>query len=498
MEALQGNHIETNIVIPRKEYDELKAENLRLRHELAQLKRMIFGSRSERFIPIKDGQLALGFEIEEAPKPEPEKETITYSREKQDKLEKKGHSRLELPAHLPRIEEIIEPKEDITGAEKIGETVTEVLEYEPGKLYVIKIIRPKYKLAQSTKEETKIVTGELPSLPIPRGIVGAGLLAFIFLSKYVDHIPFYRQVQQFKRQGIRIAETSIQGWFKAICKQLESLYIVHKQLALKSSYIQSDETPIKVKSSEKVGSSHKGFFWAYNFPLEKMVLFEYSKSRGRETPEQFLESFSGTLQTDGYNVYDIFEKKKDIILLGCMAHARRKFDEALSNDKDKAEQALKFIQELYSIERKIKEQGLNFEQIKELRQKHAVPVLNEFKQWLDKNLNETLPKSVIGQAISYTLSLWNRLIRYVEDGKYKIDNNLIENSIRPIAVGRKNYLFAGSHEAAQRAAMMYSFFGTCKINNINPYEWLKNIIERLPDCKQSELENLLPHKWVKH
>jgi len=274
----------------------LTAELLYYKQELAQLKRMIFGSKSERHIGNDPGQLNLGLDVESVELTEKETEQITYTRSKSDN--KKGSAiRLALPSHLHREEHIIEPEEDITGARKIGEVVTEVLEYTPGKFYVERYVRPKYVFPK----EERIVIGELPSLPIPRGNAGSGLLAHLLISKFVDHLPFYRQVQQFKRQDIDIAESTISGWFTASCRLLEPLYERLVNRVRGSSYLMADETPIPVQTRDKPGSTHKGYHWVYYAPLEKLVCFDYRKGRGRDGPEEFLESFRGMLQTDGYN-----------------------------------------------------------------------------------------------------------------------------------------------------------------------------------------------------
>lgn len=468
---------------------ELIAENMFLKQELAQLKRMIFGSKSERHIGDDPGQLSLGLGVEAVTQPEKETEQITYTRNKSDN--KKGSAvRLVLPLHLHREEHIIEPGKDVTGARKIGEVVTEVLEYTPGKFYVERYVRPKYVLPT----EGKIVIGELPSLPIPRGNAGAGLLAHLLISKFVDHLPFYRQVQQFKRQDIEIAESTISGWFTASCRLLEPLYERLVARAQGSSYLMADETPIPVQTKDKPGATHKGYHWVYYAPLDKLVCFDYRKGRGREGPEEFLESFRGKLQTDGYSAYNTYENKDGITLFGCMAHARRKFEQAKENDPKRAEYVLERMQKLYMTEREAREKGLSFDQRKELRSEQSLPVLKELEKWMKEQLPDVLPKSSIGQAIAYTLGLWNRLTRYVDNGKVEIDNNLIENSIRPVTLGRKNYLFAGSHEAAQQAAMIYSFLGTCKINNVEPFAWLKDVLQRLPDHSIQRLDELLPTK----
>jgi transposase len=466
---------------------EQEAEILYLKQELAQLKRMIFGSKSERHLGNDPSQLSLGLGVETVAPPEKETEQITYTRNKTDN--KKGSAiRLALPSHLHREEHIIEPGEDVTGARKIGEVVTEILEYTPGKFYVERYVRPKYVLPK----EERIVIGELPSFPIPRGNAGAGLLAHLLISKFVDHLPFYRQVQQFKRQDIAIAESTISGWFTASCRLLEPLYERLVTRVQGSSYLMADETPIPVQTKDKPGSTHKGYHWVYKAPVDKLVCFDYRKGRGRDGPEEFLESFRGMLQTDGYVAYDIYEKKEGITLFGCMAHARRKFEKAKDNDLKRAEYVLERMAELYMTEREAREKGLSFDQRKELRTEQSLPVLQELELWMKEQLPDILPKSAIGQAIVYTLGLWPRLTRYVHNGQVEIDNNLVENSVRPVALGRKNYMFAGSHEAAQQAAMIYSFLGTCKINNVEPLGWLKDVLQRIQDHSIQKLDELLP------
>ncbi|MFZ2341147.1 MAG: IS66 family transposase [Bacteroidales bacterium] len=448
---------------------ELITENMFLKQELALLKHMIFGSKSERHTGGDHGQLSLGLGVEEVtPDEKKETEQITYTRNKSDN--KKGSAiRLVLPTHLHREEHIIDPEEDITGARKIGEAVTEVLEYTPGKFYVEKYIRPKYVLPA----ERKIVIGELPSLPIPRGNAGPGLLAHLPISKFVDHLPFYRQVQQFRRQDIDIAESTISGWFTASCRLLEPLY---ERLVIRvrgSNYLMADETPIPAQTKDKPGSTHKGYHWVYYSPPDKLVCFDYRKGRGRDGPEELNDSFRGKLQTDGYVEYDIYEKRDGITLYGCMAHSHRKFEKAKENDPERAEYVLELMRKLFMTERDAKEKDLSFEQRYELRVKQYLPILRELEKWMKEQLPDVLTKSAIGQAITYTPGLWNRLARYVDNGLVEIDNGS-GNSIRPVVLGRKNYMFAESHEAAQQAAMIYSLPGTCKINNVKPSGWLKN------------------------
>ncbi len=458
-------------VVSLAQYQELLAENMYLKQELAQLKRMIFGSKSERYVASDPGQLSLDLGMAPPLAAEPQTEEITYNRKKSEG-NKGSAKRLELPSHLHREDHVIEPTEDITQAKKIGELVTEVLEYVPGKFYVERYIRPKYVLPA----EEKIVVAELPSLPIPKGNAGPGLLSHLLISKFVDHLPFYRQAGQFKRQDITIAESTISGWFTASCRLLEPLYETLVKKVLESDYLMADETPIPVLTKDKPGATHKGYHWVYYSPEHKQVCFDYRRSRERAGPEDFLQSYQGALQSDGYAAYNEFEKKEGITLLSCMAHSRRKFEQAKDNDPDRAAFALGKIQQLYAIERKAREEGLSYTERKNLRQEQSIPILKELESWMKEQLPEVLPKSAIGKALTYTLTLWKRLVRYTENGKWEIDNNLIENSIRPVALGRKNYMFAGSHEAAQHAAIIYSFLGTCKINNVEPFTWLKKVL----------------------
>ena len=479
-----------NFLLLIKENQKQKTELLYLRHELDQIKRMIYGSKSERFVKQDNGQLPINFEdLPQEEEPETRKEQISYTRNKPGT--KKGHARLPLPESLPRETQVIDPEFIPEGAKKIGSVVSEYLEYKPGTLYVKRIVRNKY----AHPEGLTVVVAPMPTLPIPRSNAGPGLLSHLIVSKFIDHMPFYRQAKAFKRQEIDLAESTINDWFSSCCQLIEPLYDVLYAGVQKATYLMGDETPIPVLTKNKPGSTHKGYHWVYFAPNDKLVCFDYRKTRGRDGPEAFLKDFSGTLQTDGYSVYDSFEKKGNIKLLACMAHARRKFENALSNDRVRASYAMEKIQQLYMIERQAKENNLSWDERKALRQKRAVTILDEFEDWMKDTLTDVLPKSSLGKAIGYTMNLWPRLRAYTEDGRWEIDNNLVENSIRPVALGRKNYMFAGSHEGAQRAAIMYSFFATCKINDINPYEWLKDVLTVIPDHKANRLEELLPHRW---
>lgn len=473
-------------------YEQLLIENLQLKDELAQLKRLIYGSRHERFIATTPPeQLSLGINTEKKPAPVIATETIEYTRQKkQATSETIKTGRMKLPADLPREQVVIEPSEDVSGMKKIGEEITEELERIPGKLFVRQYVRPKY----AKLDGEGVVIAELPARPIDKGIPGPGLLAQIVIDKYTDHLPVHRQIQRFEREGIKLSSSTLTDWISGTTTLLEPLYEVLKKKILSSDYLQADETPIKVLDKDKKGTTHRGYHWVYHAPQERLVLFDYREGRGREGPDEILEHFKGYLQTDGYAVYEKYEHKNGVTLLHCMAHARRKFDEAKDNDLARAEHALTQIQKLYAIERHARENNLNAEQRFALRQEKSLFVLHELKAWMLENYRSVLPKSTIGQALHYSLERFDKLMIYTSDGILEIDNNLVENAIRPVAIGRKNYLFAGSHNGAKRAAMLYSFLGTCKINDINPFDWLRTTLDKIPTHPVNKLQELLPCK----
>ena len=434
MHKFASMEVQEMVTISKKEYEEFlsqKATIEMLKHQFAELQRMIFGAKSERYVPQDSNQTSL-FELPQQEVVAHQSQEITYTRQKSE--DKKQPLRLELPAHLPRKIIVIEPENLPENAKKIGEIITEVLEYEPSNIYVNHYVRYKYITSQND-EQTKIIAAELPSLPIPKGNAGPSMLAHILVSKFVDHLPFYRQVQMYKRQNLNIPESTISGWFNASCRLLEPLYVTLKHKIISANYIMADETPIPVQTHDKPGATHKGYHWVYCDPVKKMVLFDYRKTRGREGPDEMLENYSGYLQTDGYTAYNNLKNHLQINQLACMAHARRKFEKALDNDFVRADWAMKMFAKLYDIERKAQQECLNVQQIKEIRETKAKPILTLMKAWLDENINQTLPKSAIGIAIAYTLNLWNRLEKYTQDGRFHIDNNLIENSIRPVARG---------------------------------------------------------------
>lgn len=471
---------------------ELESKLFDLQVRVEQLNRLLYGAKRERYIHNHDeNQMRLPFDVEEEPAPEKQQETITYVRTKTKRVNHPG--RMALPSHLPVKEIVIEPEEDTTGMKFIGKEVTDQLELIPAKLFIKRYIRPKY--IKTEDEETLTHTGiiaPLPVFPIEKGMAGPGLLAQIMIDKFVDHLPIYRQIERFKREDVKIPSSTINGWQESVINLLWPLYENLKNRVLQQGYLQVDETPIQVLDRTKKGKTHRGYHWIYHSPLKKTVLFDYQHGRSREGPSKLLRNFSGYLQTDGYTVYDIIGKRKNITHLNCMAHARRGFEKALQYDKEKAGYAMDMFQKIYAIEQEAREENLSSEQRYNLRLEKSLPLLNELSKWMVEIYKSSLPKSPLGKAVVYCLPRWDNLMNYLHDGSLEIDNNFAENAIRPIALGRKNYLFAGSKRGAERAAMFYSFFGTCKKNDVNPFEWLKKVLEVIPTYKVNKLHELLP------
>lgn len=492
-------------------YEQQKAVNEELQYQICALtaqlekfKKMIFGSKHERFVATDDNKTTLQLKLDldadtiaackitDATKVE----YIRTTTEVTPNPPKAHPGRMKLPEHLRRQTTILQPDIDVTGLKKIGNEVTEVLDYIPGELYVKQLIRPKY-IQGATNNTSTVITASLPGRIMEKCMAGEGLLAQIIVDKYVDHSPLHRQNQKFERSGVKIAQSTINDWVKAVLTHITALYEAHKRLVLACGYLHADETTLKVLDENKKGTTHIGYYWVYHNSKEKLVLFDYRQGRGREGPNDILKDYQGYLQTDGYGVYDDFDKRPGITLIHCMAHARRKFAESLQEDRVRAEYALTLFQQLYAIERTIKEDALTEQQALQLRQEQALPILKRLKEWMTAEYPNVRPKSPIGQAIGYCLPRWEKLSIYTTNGSLKIDNNPVENALRPIPLGRKNYLFAGSHEAAGRAAMIYSLFATCKFHNINPYNWLKDVLERLHLYTTSNIAELLPQNWKK-
>lgn len=294
------------------------------------------------------------------------------------------------------------------------------------------------------------------------------------------------------QMGVSVPTSTFESWVKLGAQHIKPLFAVHRLYVFSEIYQQIDESPIKVQDRDKPGTLHQGYMWVRYTPLSKSVLFEYYKGRSPNEPLRDLSKFKGYIQTDGYAGYTHLAETSGITHLSCWSHARRYFDKALPNDQLRAAKVLKLIQLLYAIEALAREANMNQEQRHALRLEKSLPIINEIGSYIYNERSKVLPKSPIGVAFEYCANRWISLQNYLKDGMLEIDSNLIENSIRPLALGRKNYLFAGNHEAAENIAMFYSFFGTCKKNEVDPQKWLTYVINNINNTKTSKLKELLP------
>lgn len=496
------------LTVSKAEYDILQAKYNALEHRFEQLLRLIHGSKSERFVPASaPEQLALFDTGADAGAVEVEKQSITYERKKN----KVHPGRTPFPEHLPVRQVIIEPDEDTSGMVRIGEEISRKVDYVAAVLEIVETIRPKYArpAADQSDDKPAIVIADLPDQVLPKSMADAGLLVFIMVAKYIDHLPFYRQIEMIKRDfGWAIHKSTMDGWFGDSCSLLEPLYYALQKNVLDTDYLQGDESRIlvleygkekpKKTSSEKLiapSKRHLGYMWVFRNPVSGNVFFVYRSGRGANVLHETLGDFTGLLQSDGYSAYESYIKKHDVELVSCLAHIRRKFFDAQKNNLKLAESALDAIRYLYRIEAICRKYGLSHERRLKMRQRYSVPAFNALLEWVIFQQKNNLSKGAIGTALSYAKNHLPRLRHYLEDGRIEIDNNQIENKIRPLALGRKNYLFAGSNKGAQRAAMMYSFFGSCKANDINPREWLRDVLLRIGSHPVNRLVELLPAQW---
>ncbi len=491
---------------------EQKDEIKKLTDQLAWYRRKFWKSSTEKYIPEDPNQRKIDFDgLDVLPE---EKGLIenavsqinSYERRKPEKKNKPV--RQPLPDHLRREIEVIEPEGIDDNWERIGQEVTEILEHKPGEFFVRQIIRPIYALKKELQQSEdvsgedrtskNVKTAALPLLPLPRSNAGASLLAELLMGKYMLHLPFHRQIELFKHAGVSLPASTVNGWFMASSDLLRAMYYRLRELVLSSDYIQVDESTVPVIDNKKKRAV-KAYLWVVRSVMGKMVFFHYDKgSRAQKVVIELLHNFKGAVQTDGYDVYSIYENKKGVLLLGCWAHARRKYTEALKEDKSGAEYALEQIGMLYKVEAMADDQDLDYAQRAELRQRLAYPILVAFEKWVLNYLPKAIPGGRMHRALRYTYNLFQRLSRYHLDGRYKPDNNLVENAIRPLSLGRKNFMFCGNHDAAENAAIMYSLFGCCKAVDVNPREWLTDVLTRIPEYNANyelDLADLLPHKW---
>lgn len=501
------------------EHQELQAKYAAIEFRLQQLERMIFGAKSERFYGDAPTMEQLNLFGQTVPEEHTPTQTVEQHERKVTKAKKKP-ARQVLPEHLPRKENTIEPQGLTDEMVKIGEERSEQLVYVPAELHVEVTVRPKYVLPPVVGEYGKspILIAEMPERFIPKCIAHNTLLASILVDKYVDHLPLYRTIERiFRLSQLRLPKSTVSGWVKQSADQLTLLYEKLVKSVLEVDYIQVDETRMEVlpnspppsderkrKRSRKRKNkpikrkTERGWLWVYHAPETKLTFCDYDPSRGVNNPARHLKNYKGTVQSDGLEVYEIIAKAfTQIEHYQCLVHARRKFEAALTNDAKRAEHALLVFKQIYALEDRTREENLSADEIYKLRQQHARPLLEGLFEWLEQQSLEVLPSEPIGAAMGYMLKRKAGLLHYLTDGRLRPDTNLVENAIRPVAVGRKNYLFAGSHDAAQWSAIFYSFFACCKACGVDPYEWLLDVMNRIPNHSILKLEELLPDKWAK-
>lgn len=347
-------------------------------------------------------------------------------------------------------------------------------------------------------EDRKILIADLLLLPVPRCLAGASVLTDIVIGKFMYHLPFYRQIQQYKEAGISISDSTMGDWYEAAVERLKLLYDILRKQILQSEYIHVDESTVPVIDNEK-HKTRKGYEWCVLGGLSGDVMFYYDRgSRAAGVARELLGSYKGNVQTDGYAAYDQFEEKSGITLHGCWAHLRRKFVEALETDKRHATVAIVYISKLYKVESEADEAKLTVEQRKEKRVKESYPVILVFEKWMKDTYPTVLPKSRIGQAIEYAYTLLPIPSRYVNDGRISIYNNPVERAIRPLDLGRRNWLFCDNDASAYRAAIVYSLIDTCKNAGIEPRVWMEDVLKQIPYYLRGgrDLAELLPRAWA--
>jgi len=464
------------------------------------LKRHRFSSKSEK-VKGDTSQLPLGLfnetEMEE------EKSLMQDT-----SIEVEGHrrrgkpKRVKLPESLPREDVVIDLDEDDKRCPEghtlkcIGEDISEQLDVIPAQVKVIRTIRKKY---ACPKCEGHVKRAALPKVAIPKSIAGAGLLAHIATSKYGDGLPLYRQEHMWQRLGVEIPRATMATWMIKVGELLAPVLNLMSDDLLEGGYVHADETKVQVLDEPGKLATSKSYMWVRGrkYPgAPPIIIFEYDPSRAGCVADRMFVNYKGYLQIDGYAGYNGVCKQPDVIRCGCMAHVRRKFFEALKaskKGKGLASEAIDIIRKLYDIEKTIKDKSI--EERYEARQTQSKPVMLEFRSWLDDSLGKVPPESTLGKALQYANNEWSHLMRYIEDGRLSIDNNFVENAIRPFVIGRKNWLFSNSVAGANASAAIYSVMISAKQNGHNEYAYFRYLLEKLPSAEKLEdIESLLPHR----
>jgi len=482
-----------------QEYDETLTE---AEAQIAELKRELFGPKADRLTPEQQEQLStLNQDLEaEAQRPESAGDGVLEEDEKDEQKEKgdrrRRGARHPLPAHIETETITIEP--ELVPClccgrmpERIGEEVTEEIDFVPAKLIRRRIVRPKYACRCG---EAGVAIAALPPRLVPQSRLGLGPAVYMVLARYDDHLSFYRLEQQFReRHGITIPRQQMVQWAEHIATWLRPIYDAMWKAMLETGYLQVDETPVKVLDPDVQGKAARGYLWFYAVPGGDVII-EFDPSRGMAPVRNRLEGFVGTIQTDAYEVYQSLERKtNNIQRIACLAHVRRYFLKAAKENLPAAIWFIAQIRLLYRIENEIRE--LSPQERHERRLQQAPAIWEMMKTKADELKPLLLPKSTLGKAVNYFINEYEALLGYLRDGRYEIDNNLIENSIRPTAVGRRRWLFIGHPDAGWRSALIYSILVSLRRRGINPLEYLTDVFARLPRAKTTDIHDLLPANW---
>jgi transposase len=486
-EALISMLIEKDGTLAEKDFEIAKLQRL-----LWQLQKAQFGTKSEKISLMSGKQLVLLADNEvQPPAAEPAKISVPAhtraARTKRD-LSKLPHNRI---VHEPEDRSCSCCGEEMA---QIGEDISKELEYQPAKLFVNEHVRPRF--ACNKCKEGGVLQAKLPPevKPLNRSIAGAGLLTQIIVGKYIDHLPLHRQEQIFARRGFEIPRKSMCDWTGGVVDEyLSPLWHLQRQDLFCENYLQADETTLKVQDGEIPGKCSTGYLWGMYSPEKNAVFFEYADSRAGAAAKEIFKGFKGTLQTDAYAGYNQVLLPDSVRRIACLAHVRRKFIDAEKVCSKEATVVLTQISELYHLHNQWRALDPPERQIN--RETIAKPKLLKLGEYLRALAERTLPKAPLMEAIKYTLNQWDEIVAIFDDERFQLDNNPIERQMRPIAIGRKNYLFAGSHEGASRAAIIYSLLGTAKLHKVNPEDWLKYVLQNMRTYPVARLKELLPQNW---
>jgi transposase len=485
-------------------HEQIEAERRRveaLEQQLHWLRKHVFGRRSEKGVPVE--QQALPFasaagQIEADASDEDRGSQQSALTAVPAHTRRKRGGRKPLPADLPReIVELLPADADLccqgckTAKVSIGEDRTEELDYVPASFVVRVYVRPKYACRTC---ESGVVQAALPARPIEKGRPGPGLLAQVITSKYGDHLPLYRLERIFPRHGIDLSRKTLAEWCGAVADLLKPVATQIAAEVLSSQWVQSDDTGVEVQDRTTNPSYRKGHVWTYR-GSDGSAFYDFTWMRNSEGPRRMLVHFRGYLQADAAPAFDDVYRNLPIVEVGCWAHARRRFKEAVRTSPQEAAQVVVWIGELYGLERSAKSKQLDDDKRRELRQDRSLPILKRIHAYLKEIAVTALPKSPLGDAIGYALRQWSALTRYTEHGSLEIDNNGAENALRPLCLGRKNWLFIGSEAAAHRTMVLLTLVQTCKAHQIDPFAYLRDVIDRVSTHPMRCIDELTPRRW---